>query len=249
MAAPFFLNVEEVLTVLMAELPDGVYATDRADHANPDLNSYSSSELRAHAYLLSWVYEQLANVYADKFLTTVTEDGLGEWEKDLFSSLQDSTLGYTARQAALLAKVRATGSIAYPAVYSVVFGILSPLGLSFDLLPYGGQNGTSGYGAWLLGLSGLGVGSWLSGLDPINGKVTGVTPTSDQLLAMQATAYTYEVRIYGSASASTLAVLDSQLTAIEPARATHILTNEAARNPLDPSAYIASTPQFARFRL
>lgn len=245
MSAQFFLNVEQVLDILMAELPANVYASDRAD--DPDFNkrSYSSSELRAHAQVFANLYENLLAINSDKFISTVTLEGLSNWEKELFASAQDSMQPYVVRQQNLLAKYRASGGISLPAIASVVHGILDPVGLAFDILPFCGQSNGMIQGAWLLGISALGLDTFLALRDPLFGAQQDQTPldcdldyaaagiTAQDLLEIQVTAYTYEVKIYGVADAATLALLDQQLTALEPARSTHVITNNAS-GPVDP---------------
>jgi hypothetical protein len=177
MTAPFFPDVEQILTILMGELPDGVFASDRADDPNPDNRSYTSSELRAHAQMLANLYSNLETIYLDKFVTTVTPTGLASWEKDFFASAQDGSLPYATRQQNLLAKVRANGGISLPAIASVISGILTPVGLTFGIFPWNGQyNGTT-YGAWILGFSELGLDTYLAELDPLTGTGVGVGET------------------------------------------------------------------------
>ena len=235
----------------MGELPDGVYAADRANDPNPANRSVSSSELRAHAALLAMLYSNLATINADKAITTVSPTGLANWEKELFSAAQDSSLSYQTRQQNLLAKIRASGGISLPAIQAVVAGVLGPVGLAFAILPLSGQSNGTDTGAWVLGFSALGEDTYLAELDPLigTGLDVGQTPldctlnyaaagiTAEQLAQIQATAYTYEVRIYGNANSTTLAVLDAQLTALEPARSTHIIMNNATppSTPPDPT--------------
>lgn len=238
----FFLNIEQVLDLFFAELPAGVYPTDRADDPDTDNRSYSSSELRAMSQLFANLYSNLDDIYENKFVTTIQPDGLNAWEVDYFAAVQDATLSFSTRQANLLAAVRAVGSISLPAISNIVAGILAPYGLSFAILPYSGQSNGTTQGAWLLGISQLGLDTFLALEDPLRGTGLGAgqTPldcnlnyaaaglTAQDLLNIQATAYTYEVQIYGNASAATLATIDAQLTAKEPARSTHIITNNAA---------------------
>ena len=123
MSNPIFLNIELILDLIYAELPMDVYAADRANDPDVNKRSYSSSELRAHADLLSDVYLNLQNVYQDKFAVIVTPDGLAQWEKDYFDTAVDGSLTYTQRQQNLLAKIRAGGSISVPTITNIVHGI------------------------------------------------------------------------------------------------------------------------------
>jgi hypothetical protein len=246
---PIFPGVEELLALLVAELPDGVYAADLANDADPAKRSYSSAELRAMANLLGDAYENLAEAYADKFISTVTPDGLAPWEKELFTSAQDATRSFEARKQNLLAKRRANGGISLPAIRAVVAGILDPVGLPFAIVAYSGQGSDGDLGAWILDESPLDRSTWLGLLDPLRGagRDDGVTPldcdldyaaaglTQQDLLDVQETAYRYEVRIFGSANSDTITLLDQQLTALEPARSDHKIVNNAPPPP-DPNA-------------
>jgi hypothetical protein len=230
MTKQYFPTVEEILSIILAELPAGVFAEDLADDPNENLRSYSSSELRAHAQLLADAYENLFDINRDKFITTATSQGLTKWEKGLFATAQDSSLTDEQRRQNLLAKLRSAGGINYPTIRNIVAGVLGSL--DFDILPYSGSYG----GAWILDESSLGLNTWLSKIDPLYGYLldnaldyTSAGITQQMMIDMQEVAYTYEVRIYGNADASTLANLDSQLTQFEPARSTHIIRNNYVR--------------------
>ena len=258
MSAPVFLTIEEFLSILISELPEGVYANDLADDPDFDKRSYSSAELRAIASYLAICSNNLNLIYNDKFLSTVTSDGLVQWEKDFFSTAQDSTLSFQVRVQNLTSKIRSTGGISYTAIKSVVAGILGTI--PFDLLPYSGQ---AGVGAWILDESALDYGTWLAELDPLIGarNENGLVPldcsfdfadeglTADDLAAIQRTAYMYEVRIYGNASDAILNLLDMRLTQLEPARSSHVIRNNQTYGPSDVTAYLAATPEFDRMRL
>lgn len=251
MTAPIFPGTEDLLSLIFGELPEGVFPEDRANNPDTTKNSYSSAELRAHAQMFAQLYANLENAYLDRFLTTVTPAGLAPWERELFSSSQDSTQSYTTRQQNLLAKFRAVGGISLPAIQAVVAGILGPVGLAFQILPYSGQSNGTITGAWVLDFSELGLSTFLSLEDPILGAKQGggLVPldcslnyaaagiTAQDLLNIQATAYTYEVQIFGTADAQTLFSLNAALTALEPARSTHIISNNVSQAPADPTIY------------
>jgi hypothetical protein len=258
MSVPIFLTTDEFLEILIAELPLGVFADDLANDLDQSRRSVSSSELRAFATALAGLSTNLSSIYADKFLNTATGDGLSAYERDYFSSAQDGSLSIDARRTNIISKLRSTGGISMPAIQSVIAGILGPI--PFDLLPYSGQGGV---GAWILGRSKLGVDTWLTHLDPIIGARSegGLIPldcafdyesqglSDAELLSIQTTAYTFEVRIYGSASAETLSLLDARLTQLEPARSGHVIRNNQTSGPANIAAYEAATPEYERLRL
>jgi len=246
-AKAFFPDVEQVLRILMDELPDGVYATDLANDPDTSKRSYSSSELRAAAMMFADLYSNLEQVNDDKFITTVTHEGLTPWEKELFAAAQDGSQPDSIRQQNLLAKIRANGGISLPAITAVVAGILTPVGLPFEIIAWDGPASDGTTGGWILDVSPLDQGTYLGLIDPLLGatREPGIVPldcnldyaaagiTQQEMQDIQKTAYTYEVKIYGHADANTLALLDKQLTELEPARSTHVITNDATP-PIDP---------------
>lgn len=238
---PYFLNTDEILNVLLGELPAGVYAEDRAD--NPDVNkrSVTSSELRAHAQMLAGIYSQANAVFNNFYITTLQADGLAQWEIDYFGAIQSSALTFDERIQNLSDKFRAQGGINLPYINGQISNILTPQGLTWAILPLSGQVNEDGdTGTWILGYSSLGQNTYLGGLDPENGSNADFVPldcdldyaaaglTLAQLQDIQNTAYAYEVRIYGHADADTLAALDAMLTKYEPARSTHYIMNDAS---------------------
>ena len=258
MSAAIFLTTNEFLEILISELPEGLYATDFANDDDVSRRSVSSSELRAHASLLGTLSTNLATIYNDKFLSTVTADGIGRYEQDYFSSAQDASMSFALRVQNVISKLRANGGISLPAMTAIVSGVLG--GIDFDLLPYSGQ---AGIGAWVFEGSALDVGTWLSDIDPIMGARTenGLVPldcsldytdeglTADDLARIQAVAYTYEIRIYSTVSDATISLLDRTLTLLEPAFATHIIRNGQMRPNLINADYIKSYPEFTRLHL
>jgi hypothetical protein len=250
MSQQIFLNVEQVLDLIMVELPQGVYADDRADDPDTTKRSYSSSELRAHSQIFANLYANLENINKDKFVTTVTPAGLHPWEMEIFTDIQDATQSFEIRQANLLSKIRANLGINTPSIETLVSAILSPYGLTFQILAYSGQNNGSGNGAWVLGSSSLNFDTYLALQDPLIGESRdmSLTPldcslnyaaaglTLTQLQNIQTTAYTYAVMIYGNASADVLALLDKRLTEQEPARSTHVIVNNATPPTNTPDA-------------
>lgn len=219
------------MNLILSELPEGVYPDDLADSADFDSRSYSSAELRAHATLLSALYENLSLIYSDKFLTSQTEGSVTEWERQLFATLQDQTLDFKTRQARLIAKFRAQGGLSHQALRNIVAGVLN---LEFELSPWSGPFN----GAWVLDESELEMGTYLTSLDPLQGQRVGYYAldcdldyeasglTLQDLTDIQESAYRYELRIFGHADDMTLSTLDIVLTHFEPARSQHLILND-----------------------
>ncbi len=298
----FFPGVEEILTILMAEMPASVYSSDRAD--NPATLTYSSSEIRTVAQMYANLYANLEDLYENKFLTTVQPDGISQWETDLFTTVTDASQPFNIRVANALAKYRARGGLNYAYISNIISNVLTPLGLSFQLITYNCAN-SGGNGAWVLDVSLLDVTTYLGLTNPLYGSnqalpyqldcnavinvygtttatshtITNIRSTSGVMVNspivgpgipantivdsitsntivmsqaavatatnvpiqiqnywlagvstqefqdIQTVAYTYEVDIYGNASAATLSELNQLLTAAEKATVTHVIVN------------------------
>jgi hypothetical protein len=231
-----YLTDEEVVDLLLSELPGGVYPTDRADDPDKARRSYSSSELRAHSVQVATVYDKLRTTALNKSITDMTLDGVSDWEKMLFKDAQNASLPLETRRQNLLSKYRATGGISYLILDSVVHGILDAVGLAFQLAA---RSMPLNDGTWMLDVSPLDQGTYLASGDPLVGTrqdppfvpldcaldYASAGLTAEQLIGIQDTAYAYEVRIFGVADAATLALLEARLTETEPARSTHYIFN------------------------
>jgi hypothetical protein len=229
---PLFGDVEKLVDLFLAELPQGMFAQDRADNSDPSQRSVSSSDIRAQMQILSVAYTNLLDIYNDKFASTVELDAVSRWEKELFPDAQDSSQPLSVRQNNLIAKLRASGGISYSTIHDIIDSLLTPAGFAFDLVTFTGQTG----GGWVFEESELDVSTYLASMDPLRGAIVtaplncsfnysaaGLTP--EQLVEIQETAYTYEVRIYGTAPSGLITQLDLMLTQFEPARSTHNIYN------------------------
>jgi hypothetical protein len=111
--------------------------------------------------------------------------------------------------------------------------ILTPLSLPYNIFAL---NGSVPGSAWIMDVSHLGLDTFLVGMDPIRGAIrtapldcnlnyAAAGLTLAQLQAIQATAYTYVVKITGTASSTVLAQLGAALTIFEGASRTHMIVN------------------------
>jgi hypothetical protein len=229
---PNFGNVEKLFDLIASELPEGMFAQDRADSATPAKRSISSSEIRAHATLLNDLYLQLKRVYDDKTILDaavnpiVSLESVPRWERMLFAEIQDSGQTYAVRVANILAKIRASGGISLPVIRDIVSGLFEGTGLTFEIVTWSGMNG----GAWILDESLLDVSTYLSAVDPNdywNLNPDGSDWPSPEIYAdAQDVAYRYELRIFGHADDALMARLEKVLTEFEPARSTHTIFND-----------------------
>src|SRR5438874_2193993 len=116
------------MDLLMGEMPDGVYATDRADDPDRNKRSYSSSEIRAHARMIANLYANLQDIFENEFISTLHADGLAPWNRQLFSNAVDGSQPFEIQQQNLINKIRANGGISFAAINAVIHTILDPLG-------------------------------------------------------------------------------------------------------------------------
>lgn len=221
------------MTQFIEELPPDQFPQDRADNADKTKNSISSSDIRAQCQLFDDASTNLAQIYNNKFASTVDATGMRRWESDWFPTPVDASIPFDQRQARLFAKIRANGGISLPAIRNILTPYFANVGLAFDIAAWSGANG----GAWILGESLLGVDTILALLDPIIGAAepnpldcdldyAAAGLTLQQLQDIQTTAYTYEVRIFGHATDDFIAIIDDVLTQYEPARSTHVILND-----------------------
>jgi hypothetical protein len=234
--SPVYGNLEQLFDLIASELPEDMFSQDRANSPDPTKRSVTSSEVRDYATILNDLYTQLLQVSADKTASTASMAAIARWEKMLFAEPQDQSQPDLTRVNNVLAKIRALGGISYAVIYLIVSALFEGSGLTFQISPFSWADNE---GTWVLDVSPLDVGTYLSSGDPILGtrRDSPYVPLDDnldyvaagltleQLLGIQATAYTYELRIFGTASATLLAILDRKLTEVEPARSTHVIRN------------------------
>lgn len=246
MASPIFPTLDDLMFLILSELPENVYPIDFANADNSSDRSVSSSEIRAHAAMIASLYSNLNNINSDKFLGVLTSDGASLWERELFSNPQDSTLSIDQRQASLISKFRANGGISHKALTSIISSILSPKGIDFEISPWCGTF----EGGMVLDDSELEFGTYLTSTDPILGAIQSKPVldcdldyisaglTAQNLSEIQESAYMYELRIFGNVDDQTIAILDKILTQYEPARSGHIILNgHPGRDPVpEPAA-------------
>lgn len=245
MAAPILPSVEQLVDLFMAELPEGMFALDRADALlvdgvtpDPSRISVSSADIRAQMTLLAVAYANLTLIYFNKFAQNATDDTIGRWEKQVFGVLQDSSQPLSVRVANVVAQISSNAGISGPAIETLLTPLFANASLAFSVAPW---NGTGGEGGWILGQTALGAETYVNKIDPnlpsANAPLTNALDyaasglTLAQLQDIQAVAYTYDVRIYGNADSTFLAKLDVLLTRIEPARSAHNVLNNC---PLPP---------------
>lgn len=202
---------------------------------------YHTAEMHSVAQVISDAYTNASGIYQNFFPQSCDSTAINQWEIKVFGQLGDSSLTLAQRQALVIQKLQAPRGISLAIMYQVVNFTLP--GLSFEIVPYSSGQGNGG---WELGVSQLGFDTYLNyntqyylAYGP---QLCSDTPATWGLSAqdwanLQAMAYGYEVRIYGTTlTALQRAKLDAALTKAEPARSYHVILDG-----LDPSQMINST--------
>lgn len=221
---PVFLTQEDLYRLLQRELPEDVYA-DGAPSA-----FFSTADMNAVAKTLGSAYTNLERIY-DNYFPQYADERIGDWEVTVFGFVSDDAFTLEERRDRVVAKLRNRPGITKDDVFRAVTGMfpsLAPSGV--EILPWGCADG-----GWTLNVSELGYDTYLNGWP----RVAAVGPdlcdlpasafglTDAQWAEMQAEAYTYEVRLAVPVTGASLTALDQLLTAVEPARSTHVITQPA----------------------
>jgi hypothetical protein len=245
---PYFLKQTDAYRILQRELPEGVYAD------GPPTAFYTTSDMDSVAKIIGDAYENLNVIYDNFWPQTMlgysaSGEQINAWEIREFGQIQDTTQNLETRIANLLTKIQSIPAINAAYIASLIQSLLGPnigynqllVGGAFEIIEWGNYTGS-----WMIGVSELGIDTFLSGGNRYQNTGSNICPpaplgtpppngiSETELSDEQQTAYTYEVRIYGTTlSSSMLAKLNVLLSANEPARSTHVITDG-----LDPSTMI-----------
>lgn len=222
-----FLEQKTLYRLLQRELPEDVYP----DSGRPE-DFWSTASIAAKAEVLAQLYADLETVYDNYWPQTANEEGIALHEIAHYGVLS-TNLTLEQRQNRILAKMRALPSLSIPDLTDLVESELPP-GTLVKLVPYNADlGGSEEGGTWYLGVSELGVDTYLGaygshafppGTDQceFDGSEIGLTPT--EWAEYRANAYTYEVQIWDyTPTADELAAIELSLTPAEPARSTHVV--------------------------
>ncbi len=229
---PLFLTAPQLYRILQRESPEGVQLD------GPPTAGFVTADNYSFAECLETAYQSASGIYLNYFPGTAV-DFIDDWEIMCFNQITASPISLAQRRANVIAKLRnRPGGINYQSMVNAVQGLFPWLPLhapsGFDLI-----NWQSASGVWQIGVSLLGVNTFLGGYYQLRavgaGLCAGCTNpgqfglTQAQWTEMQDDAYTYEVRIYDiKLTAEQRLALDIVLTAAEPARSTHVITDGLA---------------------
>lgn len=222
---PIFLSQADLYRVLQRELPEDVYA-DGAPSA-----FFSTADMNAVAKPLATAYENLERIY-DNYFPQYADENVGDWEVTVFGFVSDGDLTLQQRRDRVIAKLRNRPGITRDDIFRAVTATIPELApTGFDIIVWG-----CSLGGWTLDVSELGYDTYLNGYPrtaAVGPQLCDLTPgdfgvTEAQWIEMQTEAYTYEIRIAElELTEAQLQALDTVLTAAEPARSTHVITQAA----------------------
>ena len=218
---PYFPTESDLFNILQIEAPEGVYPQGAPSAY------FSTADNDSIASIVATAYQNAAVIYNNFWPQTLNVspangEKINDWEIKIFGSIQDTTQTLQVRINNILAKIRNKPAISLTYVAAIVANILAVSGVAYDILEWGSDTG-----GWVLDFSQLEINTFLN-----PGRVFDLAfGSSGDLADDQQTAYTYEIRIYGTIPDVTYQLLDSTLTKIEPARSTHVITQ--GLNPND----------------
>lgn len=216
-----FLTRYQLFRLLQRELPPYVY---------PDGSEgkfYSTADMASIADVAATGYANLERINANYFPQTADER-IGDWEITVFGALLDSAFTLEQRRDRVLTKLRSLKGITKQDMKEAVQAIIGST-ITVEIIEWGCKDG-----AWLIGESLLGVDTFLSEarlVDATGPTLCEDSPadyglTPEEWNSAQMDAYTFEVRIYDyTLSADERAEIDKVLTAAEPARSRHVITD------------------------
>lgn len=219
---PIFLSRSDVYRLIQRELPEGAYP-DGAPSA-----FFATADSDSTAAVIATAYANQGRIYANFFPQTADEKQV-DWEELMFGRQLDSALSLQQRRDRVIARIRTRRRCTPGDIKQTVYTVIDS-SILVEIIEWGCENG-----GWVLDESQLDISTILNGpqVFAVTGDAIPCPPTAaafgitqDELEEMQEEAYTYEVRIYGyTLTAQELADLEEALTANEPSRSQHIISD------------------------
>lgn len=229
---PLFLQATDVYNMLQRELPEDAYPQ------GAPASFFSTADMFSIAVQFEKLYTNLKSIYNNQWPQTC-DDRIDDWEIKVFNQISPSPLTLLERQTRVLHQLQTHPGIAKQDMLNLVNYLIPAIGLSnMEIAEWQNESG-----AWLIGVSQLGVTTILNGarqndITPglwpgvdlcgaeISGNPGSIGQTADSLAEAQLESYTWELRIYNyTLSPSQYQTLDTALSAAEPGRSTHVITS------------------------
>lgn len=218
-----FLTREQIYRLLQRELPEGVYPD------GPASAYFSTADMDASASTMASAYENDRKIY-DNSWPQDADEKIADWEIKVFGELAPISLSLEERQDRVLTRLRSRLGITASDMKQVVLTVIGSDKL-VEIIEWGCK-----CGGWMIGISQLGIETFLNAFGPEFLQVTGpnlcsASPseyglTEEQWLELREQAYTYEVRIYDyTLTEAERAEINRQLLKEEPAGSHHVITD------------------------
>lgn len=218
---PLFLTRAQVYRMLQRELPEGVYPDGAED------KFFSTADMAAVADVAATGYGNLERIYANYFPQTADER-IADWEITAFGYNLEAALTLDERRDRVVQKIRARKGIRKSDMKDYVLSIIGS-DKTVEISEWGCSDG-----GWIINESQLDIETILNGarLTDVTGPLIceadpaayGKTP--EEWAIMQEEAYTFEVLIYGyTLTPAERNAIEFALTAGEPARSTHVISD------------------------
>ncbi len=229
-----FLDAQKNYRTLQRELPEGVYADGAPS------GFFTTASVYAKSVVLESLYTNMEVIYNNMFPQTADEKQL-DWERKAFGKTLDPALSLADRQALVLAKLKAKGGLSRDDMKGVVYSVIGA-DKDIEIASWGCSDG-----GWIIGDSELDISTILNGARQMDvtqflfpgGDLCSTNhaqfgKTDAEWAIMQEGAYTYEVKIFSyTLTAEQRIELDEALSAAEPARSQHVITDG-----LDPADHL-----------
>jgi hypothetical protein len=220
---PKFLTRQEIYRMLQRESPENVYP-DGAPSAY-----YSTADWDATASGIASAYENLETTYDNYWPMYANASAIAKWEIKAFGELLSGSLSLSEKQDLVKTRIQARKGLTKDDMTLIVKSVIGSDKL-VELIEWGCGDGT-----WLIGVSELGLNTFLGGYnqsaytgeDLCDKSASDFGLSEDYWDGMREEAYTYEVRIYDYVlTTRERTEIDEQLSIYEPARSQHIITDD-----------------------
>lgn len=258
---PIFLTQQQIYKMLQRELPEGAYP------GGPPSAYFSNSDMDSVANVGASGYQSLQKIYNNYFPQTSTEK-IDDWVFKMFGTLFDASVPLQTKRDRVIAKIRSQPTINFWQILTTVVKYL-PNGVFAQV-----YHACGAHQFWQLGVSLLGIDTILGGKQAADIGITdaniqnwcqfvstlhwrlgqdGLGDTTFlsyinwvDLADFQATAFQYEIRIFGyQLSPTDLIAMDNEVSAIEPGRSSHIIRQNLNLNTFGLTTIVPNAGQFS----
>lgn len=223
---PKFLSASEVYRILQRELPEAVYPDGVASAY------FSTADMAAVGDVVATGYANQQRIY-DNYWPATADERITDWEIKAFGKTLPISVSLADRRDLVAQKIRARKGLTKQDMIDITLSVIGT-DKTVEAIEWG-CGGSGEGGTWIIGVSLLGVDTYLGGSASIQ-RATGPMLceqgpedfglTQEEWDSIRAQAYTYEIRVYGyTLTDEQMIELDQQLSTYEPARSRHFISD------------------------